>query len=200
MFKTNIPMSTYKSTKIIGERLKQARNDAGFTLEEVAEKIDKKQYQTVSKYESENAIPSFDVVLKLCNLYGCEVEYILGLIDKKTKSKFDSCDVTGLSEPAIDRLIRWKRSGFSNFGSDFISKMIEDDKLIFELVRAGNAYTNIKHDDKKNTNDILESGDGCVLLQKENAIKFLSYEISRLITQFAYKYFDISEGEENATK
>jgi transcriptional regulator with XRE-family HTH domain len=193
----------YNKTKIIGERLKKARKDSELTLAKVAEKIGKEQYQTVSKYESENSVPSFDVVLKLCNLYGCEIDYILGLIDNKTKSHKDICEMTGLSEEAADTLLRWKRSGYSVFGTDFFSEILKDKKLMYDLEEAGREYSTIKNMSENSIDeyDGEADGKGWIVTDKNTALKFLAYEVSRLITNFTYRYLEInSEDINNAEK
>lgn len=58
----------------IGEKLKQARIDAGFKVEEVSDILEKEGYQRVSaktiySWESDNSQPAPDCFLRLCDLY-----------------------------------------------------------------------------------------------------------------------------------
>lgn len=55
--------------KTLAERLKQARKEAGYSLEKVAELCSVQQYQTVSKWENGRAMPSLEKLLVLCNIY-----------------------------------------------------------------------------------------------------------------------------------
>ena len=92
------------SGDVIGARLKALRKEWGYSLEQVAEACGVQQYQTVSKWESANTIPSMKQLLKLCNLYCCDVGYLLGEYDCKTRKATDIQEKTGLSEAAIERL------------------------------------------------------------------------------------------------
>lgn len=89
---------------VIGVRLRSLRKEWGYSLERVAEACDVQQYQTVSKWESANTIPSMKQLLKLCNLYGCDIGYLLGEHDCKTRKATDIQEETGLSEDAIEIL------------------------------------------------------------------------------------------------
>lgn len=97
-------LSTYKNTKIIGERLRSARKEKELTLEEVAEKLGYAQYQTISNYENGTVSPSLEVTLKLCNFYDCEIGYLVGEFDCKKREVADIQKEIGLSEQAITNL------------------------------------------------------------------------------------------------
>lgn len=88
----------------LAERLKQARKETGYSLEKVAELCNVQQYQTVSKWENGKAMPSLEKLLALCNIYKCELGYLLGEYDCKTRTATDIHKEIGLSEVAISRL------------------------------------------------------------------------------------------------
>lgn len=90
--------------KTLAERLKQARKEAGYSLEKVAELCSVQQYQTVSKWENGRAMPSLEKLLVLCNIYRCELGYLLGEYDCKTRTTTDIQRKTGLSERTINML------------------------------------------------------------------------------------------------
>lgn len=90
--------------KTLAERLKQARKATGYSLEKVAELCNVQQYQTVSKWENGKVMPSLEKLLALCNIYKCELGYLLGEYDCKTRTATDIHKETGLSEIAISRL------------------------------------------------------------------------------------------------
>lgn len=89
---------------LTGQRLREARKNLGYSLEKVAEACGINQYQTVSKWENGNSIPSIDKLVKLSELYGCEIGYLLGEYDCKHRSSADVKATTGLSESAIENL------------------------------------------------------------------------------------------------
>ena len=88
----------------IGKRINEARTCSGLTLEQVAEKCGVKQYQTVSKWEKANTLPSLAQLLKLCEIFQCDIDYLLGKIPCKTKTATDIMQETGLSEKSISIL------------------------------------------------------------------------------------------------
>ena len=189
----------YEDTKVIGERLKAARGKK--TQSAVAEHMGFAQYQTIANYEKENATPSLETVLKLCNYYDCDIDFLLGNIDTPHRAAADIKEQTGLSLEAAERMLKWSKSGVAPFATDFISKMIENDNLMSSLLRAGYEYTRIKNIEQLNEeSDIIDEGGGILLMGKTDALRFLSFEIQRLMTEFAYSYFDVEKVEGDSEK
>lgn len=62
---------------MIGERIKQARAAAGFSLRELAEKAGVVTAMAISKYETGKSTPSSGVLLSLSKALGVPVEYFL---------------------------------------------------------------------------------------------------------------------------
>ena len=62
------------------ERIKYCREVEGMTQKEVADflKISPRAYQ---RYESGDRKPSYDVVLKLCRLYGVSTDFLFGMVE-----------------------------------------------------------------------------------------------------------------------
>lgn len=89
---------------ITAARLKAARKEFGYSLEQVAEFCGVQQYQTVSKWESGNSTPSVEKLMRLCDLYGYEIGYFMGEYDCKTRARTDIHEFTGLAEKAISQL------------------------------------------------------------------------------------------------
>lgn len=88
----------------IGSRMKELRKEKGYSLAKVAECCGIQQYQTVSSWESGNTTPSLKNLFQMCELYGCELGYLLGEYDCKTRKTADIKAETGLSEKSIERL------------------------------------------------------------------------------------------------
>lgn len=112
---------TYNQTET-GIRLKAARKFMGYSLEKVAELCGVQQYQTISSWESGNSTPSIEKLVKLAELYGCEVGYFVGEYDCKYRKNADIKSVTGLSESSIDIIKRDKFFDEKNIHS--LDKMI----------------------------------------------------------------------------
>lgn len=61
---------------IFADKLIQLRKKNGWSQEELAEKIDVSR-QSVSKWEGAQAIPDYDKMIKLSNLFGVSIDYLL---------------------------------------------------------------------------------------------------------------------------
>ena len=59
-----------------GENLQFLRKRRGMTQEELAEKMDVSR-QSVSKWESNSAYPEMDAILRLCDLFSCDMDTLL---------------------------------------------------------------------------------------------------------------------------
>lgn len=64
-------------------RLKELRIEKGFTMQEVAKKIDLKSHGTYSDIEHGKNILTSTNALKLANLYNVSLDYLYGLSNKK---------------------------------------------------------------------------------------------------------------------
>lgn len=102
--------------KKIGERLEKERKAAGFKSQDRLADYIKDEFhyhvtrQTISKWEKGQCMPPLDVMLGLCNKYGCELGYLLCEYDTKTKLALDISEETGLSEEAINHLLELKKT------------------------------------------------------------------------------------------
>lgn len=71
--------------KGLGERLKKARKDLGYTQQQVADLILLNR-TTITNYELENNEPDLNTIVKLAELYEVTCDWILGKkISTKTK-------------------------------------------------------------------------------------------------------------------
>ena len=66
----------------LGKRLKRARDELGLTLEEVAEKLDMKNYQTISSMENGSRHVKAHELAELAKIYFKDVDYFLKLDNK----------------------------------------------------------------------------------------------------------------------
>lgn len=66
--------------QILCERLKKLRVQLGFTQQQVADKLNISR-TAVGKYEVGVAYPDTEKLVMLAKIYGCSVDYLLGLSD-----------------------------------------------------------------------------------------------------------------------
>ena len=91
---------------IMGERIKKEREAKCLSQEQLAEKLGlaKESRQTISAWESGKRKPTVDLLEKICALFACDLDYLAGHYEYKTRGNTDIYEETGLSEAAIGTL------------------------------------------------------------------------------------------------
>ncbi len=85
----------------IGKRIKKEREAHALTMEALAEKVGTSR-QTISRWEKGEGVEiTLNMLLRMCDIFGCELGYMLGEFPCKTRAATDICAVTGLSEEAV---------------------------------------------------------------------------------------------------
>lgn len=79
----------------MGKKLKTLRNEKKLTQKQVADRIGL-AISAVSSYESGMRYPSYDVLVKLANIFHVSTDYLIGMTDTR------NIDVTGLSDNEIE--------------------------------------------------------------------------------------------------
>ena len=93
------------NTELIGERIKAERKRQNWTQKQLAEEIKTYSEKTLRDWEKGNTNISVDGLIELSNLFGCDVNYLIGAYDYRTKESEDICKTTGLSEDAVKVLV-----------------------------------------------------------------------------------------------
>lgn len=65
---------------IIGERIKELRNDFNLSQAKLGELLAVSQ-DTVSLWENSKALPNTEYIILICNLFEISADYLLGLKD-----------------------------------------------------------------------------------------------------------------------
>lgn len=99
-------MSNTYDLNRIGERIRSERTAAGLSLKETAEEVGCSR-QLISKWEKGEGTVFLNEMLKMCNLFNCELGYLLCEYDCKTREATDIQKITGLSEEVINKLKSW---------------------------------------------------------------------------------------------
>lgn len=95
-------MNIGKEIPVFAERLKELRKAAGFTQAELYEKISgSNESKTIRNWEYGKTMPNGQDLLKLCEIFNCDCDYLLGRIDAKTHDLQFISEKTGLTEDAI---------------------------------------------------------------------------------------------------
>lgn len=157
----------------VGERIKKERKRLGLSLDFVANECGLQQYQTVSNWERADSTPSLSNLLKLCSLFGCELGYLLGEegYEQKTRAKTDIHKATGLSEEAINELVK-HNSEYSE-ETAILSELISNPQMwrtLREIISAKELKSVAQKHPLNGHETLINSSTGRVTLFGQNAL------------------------------
>lgn len=69
-------------------RIKQMRLDNNWTQKDLAQKLGLKNDTAIANYEAGYSIPKDEIKLKMCELFNCSIDYLMGKSDFKSKLEF----------------------------------------------------------------------------------------------------------------
>ena len=157
----------YYDIKKIGERIHQERTILGLTMEEFGRFLGTTR-QNVSSWEKGTAKGlALDDLLKMCEIFNCELGYLLCEFDCKTRENTDISAITGLTEEAIEQLIE-KHYLLSSIAllpeiSNIVSNILCDDTFwsaIISMIYASNSLWEFKKSyaalSSKNTEELTK--------------------------------------------
>ena len=82
--------------------IKASRKEQGLTQQELANELYISARQTIGKWEKgEDGGITLQQLRGLCNLFNCEIGYIVGDYDTKRKATADASEETGLSNASV---------------------------------------------------------------------------------------------------
>lgn len=104
-------VQTYDDRRnIIGLRIKDLRNKAGWTQTRLGNELgelfygDKVKQSMISSWENGDTLPTLKNLLALSQLFDCDIGYLLCDYDDRRKDTSNLCKVTGLSAATIEQL------------------------------------------------------------------------------------------------
>ncbi len=100
---------------ILGKRIETERIRIGLNQTELARKLDLSSSASISQYESGERTPSDDIKIKMCELFNCSLDYLLGrtnirISEDKIKEEFEFAyhkEMEGLTEEEIADALRF---------------------------------------------------------------------------------------------
>ena len=69
---------------ILSERIKELRAELGLTQEELAKKLGLNNKSSIANYESGYSVPSDEIKKKMCEIFNCTMDYLMGQSEFKT--------------------------------------------------------------------------------------------------------------------
>lgn len=73
--------------KLIGFRIKKMRLNNNWTQKDLAKKLGLKNDTAIANYEAGYSVPKDEIKLKMCELFDCTMDYLMGQSDFKTKEE-----------------------------------------------------------------------------------------------------------------
>lgn len=168
----------------IGARIKAERTNKGLSLEKLASDVYTTR-QTLANWEKgKGSVIDLGVMLKLCEVFDCELGYLLCEEEykNKTKQKTDICNDTGLSEKAVSSLCSMSPS----------ERKLIDDLLSSErdLSSLALSYNELKRLNKEIKDITPVNADWFAKTQSD--LEYIRFTLSNNFSLFAEK--EISEG------
>ena len=93
------------SRSALSKRIEQIRTSNGLNQIEFAKKIGLNSSASISQYESGDRVPSDEIKLKICEVFKCSMDYLMGLTDEPNSAleKNDNINI-GLSKEEYNAL------------------------------------------------------------------------------------------------
>lgn len=130
--------------KQVGERIKKERKRASLTQEELLEKVylSKSSVASLRAWERGERLPDTDTLARMCEVFDCDFGYLICDYDERDYSTHKICEATGLSESAVNILVREnerskreRAAGWVNLPYqqeiEAASKLIENHNVLF---------------------------------------------------------------------
>ena len=133
--------------------------------------------------------PKLKNLLAMCELYQCDLDYLIGRIEERTHDNKTACELTGLSERAV---IKIRNQQLNYPMSEILSRMIESDR--FEnLLTTFRIYleflVKLKPGDAEDVSPWEELSNDRVVLSKNSAVNHFKQEVALAMTAICEGYY-----------
>ena len=92
---------------ILGKRIELERTKLGLSQVALAKALNLSSSASISQYERGERIPADDIKLKMCEMFNCSLDYLVGKSDLKNNLTFSfQKDAEGLSDEEISDALK----------------------------------------------------------------------------------------------
>lgn len=174
---------------ILAIRINQMRKELDLTQEELALKLGLKGKSSIANYESGKITPSDEIKLKMCRLFNCSMDYLMGLTSYKNPKEDLEKELSqlNLTESEFNEIVSLLLDA-DNDNIDIVlrssTKLSEASSKCLDLIY--DYFNNSNKDSSKNINklsDIIKSLDKNKILnkyQKRNSNQVINFLKKRL--------------------
>lgn len=114
---------------ILGRRIELERTRLGLNQIELAKKLNLSSSASISQYESGERTPSDDIKLKMADIFGCTIDYLLGKSDIRNPETIDSDKINiGLSKKDYNPPTQEQQKAIEEFAKLILKENKKDDK------------------------------------------------------------------------
>ena len=116
---------------ILGKRIEFERIGLKLSQIELAKRLNLSSSASISQYESGDRIPSDDIKLKMCEIFNCSLDYLMGKTDvRNSNQQIDDVlneAMIGMSKAEYDKLTETQKKQIRDFAI-FVKNQNEGDK------------------------------------------------------------------------
>lgn len=182
----------------IGENLAKVRTKEDMTRKELCQKLNKCESPHPEKELTEDVLKMWELgrnainiewIPAICQVLHCDVGYLFGEHEGRTRTITDIQKETGLSEDAIFELQELNRidSYYSRSIQGLFSLMLTDCAFIPEMYRSFVAIWNLKH--KDNMSPPVADVEGGIYLFGDDAVDAIMFHAQKEIVRLLEKIF-----------
>lgn len=138
---------------VLGNRIKKEREDLGLSREDLAQKLGV-SYSAIAMYEQGNREPNSELLLKMCEIFNCSIDYLIGKSNYKEKVLVDvpnllnkySNYIKNSNMPEIEyNILSLNEKNILQDMFDNLAKKINGDKNSYPISYFKNKVVNTKH-------------------------------------------------------
>lgn len=187
--------------KAFPHRLRELMKQTGKTQKEVGQAIEKTR-QAVGYYADGSSSPDWETLVALAQYFNVSTDWLLGISDAKSTDNdiLSACQITGLSEEAIQNLTEIKRQYPDYIDSlNFLLQSTNFENALYAIyaykdsIRYLNGLRNIRKEQVGQLQQVEDYKPNTFLLEEiHKATEKMELSEYRLSTQFSYIVQEIS--------
>lgn len=169
---------------ILGNRIKKERENLKLSREDLAKKLGV-SYSAIAMYEQGNREPNNEIILKMCDIFNCSIDYLMGNSEDKTQTSLD--DIEKYYKEKTEILLKNK------YINEFLNLKLSD----FEIE---NLIKIITSDDSKITKNYSALLNSLFSLLSINHSEDILNKVKKLIINYNQEKIDLLNEEMNIYK
>ena len=122
---------------ILSMRIYQMRKELKLTQEELALKLGLKGKSSIANYESGKITPSDDIKLKMCDIFDCSMDYLMGITNVKSFKNIVSDTLSDLGIEITHYIPEFANVRNFNLSEDEMNFLLNELFLLLQSTNSG---------------------------------------------------------------